>query len=101
MRRWRVGTISMGILLIATGIILMLSEIQGFNGARFILRWWPALLIILGIEILTYVVFSKEEQPKIKYDGLSIFLALFINLISTAVYGFNTFLESGLWQNFM
>jgi len=98
MRRWRVGTISTGLLLIATGIILLVSEIQGFNGARVILRWWPVLLIVLGMEILAYVVFSREEQPKIKYDGLSIFLAIFIILLSTAVYGFNILLESGLLQ---
>ena len=101
MRRWRVGTISMGILLVATGIVLLLSEIQGFNGARIILRWWPVLLIVLGIEVLAYVVLSNEEQPKIKYDGLSIFLAIFIILLSTAVYGFNILLESGLLPNLM
>lgn len=94
MRKWRVGTISMGILLIATGILLLLSEFQGYNGAALILRWWPVILIILGLEILAYLVFSREEQPRIRFDGLSIFLTVFIILVSAGVYGINSFFRS-------
>jgi len=98
MRRWRVGTISMGVLLVATGLLLFISELNGTNGAGMILRWWPMILVVLGIEILAYVVFSREEQPKIKFDGLSIFLAVLIILVSTGIYGVNTFMKSGFSQ---
>lgn len=98
MRKWRVGTISMGILLVATGLLLLLSEIQGFNGASMIMRWWPAILIVLGIEILAYIMFSHEEQPKIKFDGFSIFLVVFIVLVSSGVYGVSTFVKSDFSQ---
>ncbi|HHV65279.1 MAG TPA: DUF4097 domain-containing protein [Peptococcaceae bacterium] len=94
MRKWRVGTISMGILLIATGFLLILSELRGYNGAVLILRWWPVILIILGLEILAYLAFSKEDQPRIRLDGLSILLTILIILISAGVYGVNSFLKS-------
>ncbi|UWG99285.1 DUF4097 domain-containing protein [Dehalobacter sp. DCM] len=97
MRRWRVGTISMGILLIATGLLLLLSELNGINGARIIMRWWPVILIFLGIEVLAYLALSKsngEEQPKLKFDGLSIFLTIVIILVSSGVYAANSFLGS-------
>lgn len=94
MRKWRVGTISMGILLIATGILLLLSELKGISGAMLILRWWPVILIILGLEILAFIFLSKDDQPKIKFDGLSIFLTIMIVLISTGVYATHSFLAS-------
>jgi hypothetical protein len=86
----------MGILLIATGLLLFTGEIQGFNGAVLIMRWWPVILIVLGLEILAYIVFSHEEQPKIKFDGLSIFLAILVILVSSGVYGASSFLRSDL-----
>ncbi len=100
MRKWRVGTISMGILLVATGILLLLSEINDISGAMLILRWWPIILIILGIEVLAFIFLSKEEQPKIKFDGLSIFLTIFIVLVSTGVYATHTFVTSDFSNRF-
>jgi len=101
MRKWRVGTISMGVLLIATGLILLAGEIQGYNGAGLILRWWPAILIILGAEILVYIFVSREEQPRIKFDGLSIFIVIMIILISSAAYGTGVFLKSDFSGHFL
>ncbi|NLL52509.1 MAG: hypothetical protein GX248_07395 [Peptococcaceae bacterium] len=96
MRKWRVGTFSMGLILIAAGILLLAAELWGLNGAYLIVRWWPVILIVLGIEILAYVILSKEEQPKIKYDGLSIFLVIVVILISCGVYGFHSVIKSEL-----
>lgn len=91
----------MGILLVATGLLLLLSELQGFDGATMIFRWWPVILIILGIEILAYILFSGEEQPKIKFDGLSIFLTIFIVLVSSGVYAASTFFKSEFSQSIL
>ncbi len=101
MRRWRVGTVSMGLMLVATGVLLLFGELQGINGARLILRWWPAILVILGLEILAYVLFSKEEQTKIKFDGFSIILTIFIILTSSGIYAANSFFNSDLSRHFL
>lgn len=86
MRQWRVGTVSMAIILIAVGIIMIVSQASGVSAAEEIIRWWPLILIILGAEILGYIYFSKEEQPKIKFDAFSIFLVLVILLFSLGAY---------------
>ena len=100
MRKWRVGTVSMGIMLVAVGLLLLVSELIGLSGAMLILRWWPVILIILGIEILAFIFLSKEDQPKIKFDGLSIFLTIFIILVSTGVYATHTFMTSDISNRF-
>ena len=76
----------MGILLISTGIILMLGRFTSIDPVKLILNFWPVILILLGIEIMVYVFGAKEDSPKIKYDGISILMVLFIIFISTTVY---------------
>ncbi len=65
----RVGTLTMGFSLIATGIIALISTFYpGFDlTAAFKLS--PVIFIFLGIEILIAYFFHKEER--IRYDFLS------------------------------
>lgn len=85
MRRWRVGTFSMGLTLILTGVILFVGQVVDINYAFEILKWWPVILILLGIEMLIYLHFSKEEEPKIQYDGASIFIVVLLIVVSIGV----------------
>jgi membrane-bound ClpP family serine protease len=87
MRKWRVGTFSMGILLILVGILLLLGELSGISSVKLIFTWWPLILITLGLEVLAHVYFSGQESPTVKYDGFSIFIILLIIIITLLVYG--------------
>ncbi|WP_459501378.1 LiaF transmembrane domain-containing protein [Bacillus sp. C1] len=95
MRTWRVGTISMGISIITLGCFLLFSTIKGTQTFDHLTAWWPILFIVLGIEILLYVTFSKKEQPIIKYDIFSIF---FIGLLGTIGIAFSFLLSTGLLE---
>jgi hypothetical protein len=86
MRQWRVGTISMGLLLIAVGILMISGKIMGYEHIENIIKYWPVILILLGSEILANVYFSKDPQPKVKYDVLSIFFVIIILSASTVLY---------------
>ncbi|OLS40924.1 hypothetical protein [Bacillus sp. MRMR6] len=93
MRTWRVGTFSMGASLIFLGIFLFVSKLSGFNLAHVMMGWWPLLLIVLGAEILLYLLFSGQEKPVLKYDILSI---LFIGVLGTVGIGFAILSTSGI-----
>lgn len=86
MRQWRVGTFSMGILLIAVGIALLVAQIKQYAVVEAVTTWWPVIFILLGCEILAYIHFSKEEHPKIKYDFASILLVLFLTMFGLGFY---------------
>ena len=90
MRRWRVGTFSMGMLLIIIGIVLLTSLVSGFPLAELLFQWWPVLLIILGVEILAYIYLAKEDHPKIKYDVFSMFMIIVICFVSLGAYTVST-----------
>lgn len=81
MRKWRVGTVSMGLSLILLGVFLSISQIKGFEAFEPMLMWWPLILVVLGIEILLFLSLSKQENPVIKYDILSIIFVGFLGTV--------------------
>lgn len=93
MRTWRVGTFSMGGSLLFLGLFLFLSRFMGFDLVHVMSAWWPVLLIVLGIEILLYLFFSRQEKPILKYDFVSI---LFVGLLGMAGILFATLSATGI-----
>jgi hypothetical protein len=86
MRQWRVGTFSMGILLVSLGFVLLVSQVIGISVIDQAIKWWPAILIILGLEVLIHIYTSNQEEPRVKYDVFSIFLVFMIMLFSIAAH---------------
>lgn len=86
MKQRRVGTLSMGLLLISVGILLIYAQISALNALELVETWWPVILFMLGIEVLWWYYTAKEDTPKIKYDLLSIFIILFLIFTGTAIY---------------
>lgn len=81
MREWRVGTLSMGILLLGLGSGLIIAQINSVAVAEIIFKWWPLLFVLLGLEILGQLFINKNNDIKIKYDVFSIFM-VFVIIIS-------------------
>lgn len=94
MKGWRVGTLSMGVLLILVGALLLYGQLSGVSTIELIFNWWPVVLILLGIEVLTYVYLSRSEQPNVKYDGFSIFIIIFIIGTTLFAYGIKFLFEN-------
>lgn len=95
MKSRRVGTISMGVVLILFGILLLLSRVSSISAIELFTRFWPAILIIIGVEILYYVYKNKEEEQRIKYDVFSIFIVTSILIFNMLIYGL---METGVME---
>jgi hypothetical protein len=95
MRTWRVGTFSMGASLVFLGLFLFLSRFLGFDLVHVMSAWWPILLIVLGIEILLYLFFSRLEKPILKYDFVSI---IFVGLLGMVGILFATLSATGIME---
>lgn len=59
------------------------------------MSWWPIILIVLGIEILVFLLLTKQEKPFLKYDFLSIF---FVGVLGTVGIGFAIISSTGLLE---
>ncbi len=78
MRQWRVGTISLGAILLGCGASLLAWSLGGEPLPVLYLRWWPIALIILGLEILASALPQRNDQLVFRYDGASIVLIVII-----------------------
>lgn len=78
MRQWRVGTFSMGLLLLFAGVGLLFARFQAIPVVAYVWQWWPAIFIVLGCEVLLQSYFQRDENSKLKYDVFSIFIILVI-----------------------
>ncbi|MBE6032190.1 MAG: hypothetical protein E7224_03250 [Clostridiales bacterium] len=69
----RVGTLTLGVVLIGSGTAGLLHLIDPtFMDFNYYIRWWPVILILLGIEVLLAWIFSKGD--KLRYDGWAVVL---------------------------
>ncbi|MCM1991992.1 hypothetical protein [Oceanirhabdus seepicola] len=93
MKQMRVGTFSLGILLVIIGMLILFGGIKGISGALLILKFWPIILISIGIEILYFVYRNKGAEIKLKYDVLAVFIFIILVLISSGVFVFNEFMD--------
>lgn len=92
MRQWRVGTVSMGLLLVGGGLVLLTSQFD-VRAVTVAMRWWPLLLVVLGIEVLVYSYLKKSEDGRVRFDIFSILIILF--LVVSGV-GLKTAQEAGV-----
>lgn len=79
----RVGTVTMGIALIATGILLCVSMFYPSLEVWMMFRFAPLLLVLLGVEIL--VSHARAKGKAFKYDGLSMVVCSIIILFAMGV----------------
>jgi cytochrome c biogenesis factor len=93
MRQWRVGSISMGLALVLLGIALLLTSWQKGEAFDILLRWWPVICILLGLEVLLYLFLSKQEHPVLRYDLFSMFI---VAVIGISCVGFAALSSTGL-----
>jgi hypothetical protein len=93
MKKRRVGTTSMAIVLIAFGVIIFIAQINHISAVNLAIKFWPMILFLLGGEILWYSYRYKEEDINIRYDIFSIFIILVIVFMNLGIYGL---IETGL-----
>ena len=97
MRTRRVGTLTMGVSLIAAGVLFAVHLfIPGILTYYYIFRLWPLILILLGAEVLIANVRNREE--KVVYDGWAIFIMVLAMMLAGALAGCQILLDYGIAQ---
>ncbi|AEV67324.1 hypothetical protein Clocl_0615 [Acetivibrio clariflavus DSM 19732] len=85
----------MGLLLIALGVIMLVSQILEISFIEHIIKWWPIILILIGLEILLYIFLSNQDAPKVKFDVFSIIIISILMMASVGVYAVTGIMTSG------
>lgn len=85
MRQRRVGTVTLGAVLVLYGIVFLLhSFIEGLS-YYFILRLWPVIFLVLGIEVLISSIRFKEQE--FKYDFAAIIIICILIMFAMGMAG--------------
>lgn len=81
----KIGTITTAISFIFLGVALLLSK---FNGdlAYTVFKFWPMMIIVLGLEFLYISYKNKDEAKSYKFSFLTIFV-LIVFLITDSAWG--------------
>lgn len=78
MKERRIGTFTLGTMLVVYGILFVVNIFTDKLSYGMIFRFWPILLIMLGIEIL--VGLYSKEKAKFIYDKGSVVLLILITI---------------------
>jgi len=71
MRTTSVGRLTLGVALAVLGVALLLDMNYGQNALGIVVRYWPAALILLGLE---YVIASRDQENRTRVSAGSIVL---------------------------
>ena len=77
----RVGTISVGLSMVVFGIMFLLCSVFGILSYRTVFAMWPAILVVLGLEILIYSFW----KGKLVYDKGSVFIMILMLFLSAGM----------------
>lgn len=81
MRQWRVGSLTLGLTLIFTGIIFIIGNTVDMTLMGKVIKFWPIIFILLGIEILVSSYLAQKGNEKLKLGGISIFMFFIIFIL--------------------
>ena len=88
----RVGIFTMGASLIGAGLLTIYAIINPGLDIYQIIRYTPAILILLGIEILVYAIFQRDSR--LQYDFLSMFTCFILIVFSLSLAGVPSILKN-------
>ena len=85
MVRKKVGTITLAVGLIATGALLFAQNFTELP-IKDLYKYWPLLLVGLGLEIIIYMAFYRNdrENVRISIDGLCVIFIIFAAIFSSS-----------------
>lgn len=81
----KAGKYTAAILLVTVGSLLMLDLTMNTELTAGLLKWWPALLILIGLEYLLLSVVYRDPDTKLSLAVGSILMSV---ILSLAVIGF-------------
>lgn len=89
MRVWKVGSFTAAFSLICIGVCMILGLFTEIDSYKLLMVIWPVALILLGIEILLYLIFSAKDSSRMSFSGLSIVIVILIFFASLTFATFN------------
>jgi|GEM_PF-3465367 len=79
----RVGRLTIAATLIAVGVAVLIDNLQGTSITWYVAKFWPGLLVLLGLEWLFVAARSGGTAP-IRLDGGAVVLLVIVGLVGAS-----------------
>lgn len=80
MRTHKVGTLTLGLMLILFGVLFLVHLFGGLLSYRLIFDLWPVVFICLGGEVLLSII--PKTEVKFQLDGKAVVLLVILMLFA-------------------
>jgi len=100
MKSRKIGVLTLGVTMISFGILFMLRLFVPWFDYLYVMRFWPVVLVLLGIEVLVSAFWpTKEDAPRQKVDAVSVVLLFVMLFLVFGLASFQFALEN-FWMYF-
>lgn len=97
-RTHKVGTLTLGITLVISGIAFLVRVFIPVLSYYTIMKAWPVVFIFLGIEVLISTARAGEDTGPVIYDKATIFITAMLILFAMCMGSFALLMESTTTQ---
>ena len=94
----RDGTVTFGLSLISIGALFIVNIFVSSFSVWEALKFWPVILVMLGIEILASLAHRKKKNTQFKFDWVSMLLTVFMVLFSMAMAFADSILQNHVFE---
>ena len=94
----RVGTVTFGLSLISIGALFIVNIFVSSFSVWEALKFWPVILVMLGIEILVSLALGNRKNTQFKFDWVSMLLTVFMVLFSMAMAFADSILQNHVFE---
>lgn len=86
---YRLGRMTAAAVIVAVGAVLLWDQVKGRNDIALLIHWWPAVLILLGIEIVAVSIGGRTTRKRLSFDAGGFVLAAVIAVAAVGVTQIN------------
>lgn len=91
----KVGKITLAITLIGAGLLLLAEKFLTIP-FRDLFKYWPVLIIALGVEMIVSVfIYGRKKDVQLKYDKTALLAAIIFSVVASGVSNTFGFTELG------
>lgn len=84
MRKHKVGTLTLGVMLLFYGVLFLVHLFTNALSYSLIFRLWPVMFILLGVEVLLSILPKTEEHFKIDVGAVVLLIVLILFAMAMA-----------------
>lgn len=92
-RTRKVGTLTLGITLVVSGIAFLIRLFVPVLSYYTIMKAWPIVFIFLGIEVLISAMHASDDDGPVVYDKAAIFITAMLILFAMCIGSLTLLME--------